>query len=193
MSTLAESWQRAEIPGTKKALLINKPEIVAAMVKRAKRPILVIGHQVAETALNEREKAIDRIIELARIAEIPVVATAHITKEFFNRGFNPSSWMSAVEIGSRLQDPEWKGLDGKGAYDLALFIGIPYYMEWVMLAGLKNFASNLKTITLDRFYQPHANWSFPNLPVQKWDEQLKLIINILKEKKEKEGTLHEHV
>jgi len=188
MSMLAEPWQRAEVSGTKKALIINKPEIVTAMIKRAKRPILVVGHQVAEMELNEQEKAIDRIIELAKAAEIPVVATAHITKEFFNRGFKPSSWMSAVEIGSRLQDSEWTGLDGKGAYDLALFVGLPYYMEWVMLTGLKNFASNLKTISLDRFYQPHANWSFPNLPIQKWDEQLKLIINLLKEKKEKEGT-----
>lgn len=187
MGMLAEPWQRAEVSGTKKALVINKPEIVAAMIRRAKRPILVAGHQVAEIELNEHEKAIDRIIELAKAVKIPVVATAHITKEFFNRGFKSLSWMSAVEIGSRLQDPEWAGLDGKGAYDLALFVGLPYYMEWVILTGLKNFASNLKTISLDRFYQPHANWSFPNLPIPKWDEQLKLIINLLKEERREEG------
>jgi acetyl-CoA decarbonylase/synthase complex subunit epsilon len=184
VSLIAEPWQRAEVAGTKKALIINKPEIVAAMIKRAKRPILVVGHQVVETELSEGEKAIDRIIELAKTAEIPVVATAHIIKEFLNRGFNPSSHMSIMEIGSRLQAPDWTGLDGKGAYDLAIFVGIPYYMEWVILTGLKNFAQNLKTISLDRFYQPHANWSFPNLPLQKWDEQLKLITNLLKEREE---------
>lgn len=187
MSLIAEPWQRAEVPGTRKAMVINKPEVVAAMIKQAKRPILVVGHQVVETELNDSEKAIDRIIELAKAAGIPVVATAHIIKEFLSRGFRPSSWMSAMEIGNRLQDVKWNGLDGKGVYDLALFVGIPYYMEWVILTGLKNFAQNLKTISLDRFYQPHANWSFPNLPMPKWDEQLKLIINLLKEERREEG------
>jgi acetyl-CoA decarbonylase/synthase complex subunit epsilon len=51
----------------------------------------------------------------------------------------------------------------KEQYDLALFVGFPYYMEWTILSGLKHFAPNLKTITLDNYYQPHASWSFPNM------------------------------
>ncbi|MFQ5822105.1 MAG: carbon monoxide dehydrogenase beta subunit family protein, partial [Candidatus Heimdallarchaeota archaeon] len=42
MGMKAEPWQKAEIAGPKKALLILKPEVVVAMVKRAKRPILVV-------------------------------------------------------------------------------------------------------------------------------------------------------
>jgi len=76
-------------------------------------------------------------------------------------------------------DPEWKGLDGGGQYDLALFVGMPYYMEWVVLSGIKHFAQNLKTITLDRFYHPHASWSFPNLPLKSWMENLKVIMEKL--------------
>jgi acetyl-CoA decarbonylase/synthase complex subunit epsilon len=85
--------------------------------------------------------------------------------------------MSAMEIGSRLNDPEWKGLDGKGPYDLALFMGLPYYMEFVILAGLKHFSTNLKTVSLDRFYNPHASWSFPNLSVKDWSESLKVMLS----------------
>nr|NIO37593.1 CO dehydrogenase/acetyl-CoA synthase complex subunit epsilon [Candidatus Bathyarchaeota archaeon] len=75
-----------------------------------------------------------------------------------------------------------KGLDGKGPYDLALFMGFPYYMEFVILSALKHFSTNLKTISLDRFYNPHATWSFPNLSVEDWSKSFEIILNKLGEK-----------
>ncbi len=174
----AEPWQTAEIPGPTKALVITKPEIVAAMIKKAKNPILIVGHEAAEIKLGER-KPIDYVIRMAKASKAHVVATAHIVKEFLERGFQSSVSMPAVDIANRLQDSEWKGLDGKGQYDLALFIGIPYPMEWNMLSGLKHFAPHLRTISLDRFYQPHASWSFPNLSLEEWRKNLKVIVDEL--------------
>jgi acetyl-CoA decarbonylase/synthase complex subunit epsilon len=149
------------------------------MVKRAKRPILIVGHEVAETGLGE-EKAIDCLIRFAETSTVPVVATAHTVKAFVDRGFHPAAWMPAVDIANRLGDLKWKGLNGKGGYDLALFVGIPYYMEWLILSGLKHFASKLKTISLDRFYQPHASWSFLNISVEEWKKNLDTIEKELK-------------
>jgi len=171
----AEPWQTAEIPGPKRALVITKPEVAAAMIKRAKRPILIVGHKATEIELEDK-RLIDYMIELAKNANIPVVATAHTISEFLKRGYQPASWMPAVDIGNRLTDSQWSGLDGKGPYDLALFVGLPYYMEWTILSGLKHFAPNLKTITLDNVYQPNASWSFPNISLKDWMENLKLII-----------------
>jgi acetyl-CoA decarbonylase/synthase complex subunit epsilon len=177
----AESWQRAEIPGPKKALVFAKPEVVATKVKMAKRPILVVGHETVNTGLGD-EKVIDYIISMAKAAEIPVVATAHIFGEFVKRGFQPAAWMSVMDIVNRLQDSGWKGLDGMGQYDLALFIGIPYYMEWTILSSLKHFSSDLTTISLGRFYQPQATCSFSNLSLKYWFECVKVIISELGEK-----------
>lgn len=178
MSATAEPWQKAEIAGPKKALLISKPEVVVAMVKKAKRPILVVGHLAAED-YSDDVKMIDYAIRMSKAAGIPVVATAHITTEFIKRGLQPASWMPAMDIGNRLKDSEWEGLDGKGPYDLAMFMGLPYYMEFVILAGLKHFSTNLKTISLDRFYNPHATWSFPNLSVKDWNESFEIIVSKL--------------
>jgi len=165
---IQEPWQTAEIPGPKKAHVITKPAVVGAMVKRAKRPIFIVGHKAVEVELGG-EKAIDLVIHLAKDMEIPVVATAHTVGEFIKRGFHPVAWMPAMDIGNRLKDPEWKGVDGQGHYDLAIFMGIPYYMEWLILSGLKHFAyKHLTTISLDRFYQPHATWSFPNMKIEEW-------------------------
>jgi acetyl-CoA decarbonylase/synthase complex subunit epsilon len=181
MSAKAEPWQKAEIAGPKKALVMLKPEVVVAMVKRAKRPILVVGHLAAED-YSDDVKMIDYAIRMSKAGGVPVVATAHIATEFIKRGFRPSASMSAMDIGARLNDPEWKGLDGKGPYDLAMFMGLPYYMEFVILAGLKHFSTNLKTISLDRFYNPHASWSFPNLSVKDWNESFEVLIKKLGEK-----------
>lgn len=149
------------------------------MVKRARRPILVVGHEAAETEVG-KEKLIDYMIRLAKTSNIPVVATAHIVKEFVGRGFQPAAWMPVMDISNRLRDSGWKGLDGQGPYDLALFVGIPYYMEWLILSGLKSFSSGLKTVSLDRFYQPHASWSFPNISLEEWKKSLDTIEKKLK-------------
>ena len=175
--SIAEPWQKAEIAGPKKALVITKPEVVVAMVKKAKRPVLVVGHEAAEID-SDGGKLIDQAIAIAKTTGMGVVATAHIIGGFIKRGFKDAVVMPAVDIAKRLEDPEWKGLDGKGQYDLALFTGIPYYMEWVILSSLKHF-SNIKTICLDRYYQPNATWSFPNLSPKDWNENLKIIINNL--------------
>jgi acetyl-CoA decarbonylase/synthase complex subunit epsilon len=174
----AEPWQKAETAGPTKALVITKPEVVVAMVKKAKRPILIVGHEAAETEI-EGKKPLDYAIRISKAGKIPVVATAHIVGEFVKKGFQPAAFMPAVDIGNRLVDPEWKGLDGNGQYDLAMFMGITYYMEWVIFSGLKHFGQNLITISLDRYYHPQASWAFPNLPEKDWVQNLEVIISKL--------------
>jgi acetyl-CoA decarbonylase/synthase complex subunit epsilon len=181
MSVKEEPWQKAEIAGPKKALLISKPEVVVAMIKRAKRPILIVGHQAAEE-YSDDAKMIDYAIRIGKITAIPTVATGHIVSEFVKRNFNAATSMTAMDIGNRLADPEWRGLDEKGTYDLALFMGLPYYMEFVVLSGLKHFSTKLTTISLDRFYNPHATWSFPNISIKDWKENFETILQKLGEK-----------
>ena len=180
-----ESWQTAEIPGPRRAFVISKPQIVSTMIRRAKRPLLVVGHESIMKELGEK-KLIDYAIMIARAGKIPVVATAHIIGEFKRRGQEAAASMSFIEIGDRLKDPNWMGLDGNGQYDLVLVMGLPYYMSWLVLSGLKHFALRgdkyLTTISMDRYYQPHASWSFLNLPVEKWMENLRNIAEGLEER-----------
>jgi len=168
-----EPWQRAEVPGPVKAQLLTKPEVVSALLKRAKRPLLVVGTGVLG---EEGGRALDYVIRIARAGKIPVVATAHTAVELKRRGFQPAARMAAVEICSRLTDPGWS-LQGDGQpHDLVLILGLgPYYMEWLMESGLKSFALHLRTISLNRFYQPHCSWSFPNLSEEEWYKNLERI------------------
>jgi acetyl-CoA decarbonylase/synthase complex subunit epsilon len=175
-----EPWQCAEIAATKKANPIQKPEIAVAMIKKAARPILIVGSNATERFM-EGKPLIDYLIEFANASKVPVVATAHMVGEFLKRGYTPASFMTAMDIGNRVVDPEWQGLDGKGHPDLVMFVGLPYYMEALILSGLKHFAPDLRTMTLDNLYHAHASWSFPNAPLEVWAENLKVMTQKFKD------------
>ena len=166
-----EPWQCAEIAATKKANPITKPEVAVAIIKRAAHPILVVGSNATERCMEGR-KLIEYLIDFAKASKVPVVATAHMVGEFLKRGYEPAGFMSAMDIGNRLVDPDWQGLDGKGHPDLAIFVGLPYYMEALILSGLKHFAPDLRTMTLDNLYHPHASWSYPNATLEDWAANL---------------------
>ncbi|HEY3273497.1 MAG TPA: CO dehydrogenase/acetyl-CoA synthase complex subunit epsilon [Methanocella sp.] len=172
---IIEPWQIAEIPGPKKATVIAKPEVVDAMIKRAKRPVLIVGHLSAETTLADRT-LIDYLIDLANARGIPIIATGHTNMALVKRGYTQATIMTAVDAGKRLTDPQWAGPDGKGPHDLAMFAGLPYYMEWTILSGLKHFAPQVRTVTLDNVYQPHASFSFANIPAGEWQKNLDALI-----------------
>ena len=169
-----EPWQCAEIASTKKATPIQKPEVAVAMIKRAQRPLLIVGSN-ATMRYMEGKPLIDYMIDFANASKVPVVATAHMVGEFIKRGYHPASFMGAMDIGQRLVAPTWQGLDGKGHPDLVLFVGLPYYMESLMLSGMKHFAPDLKTMTLDNLFHVHASFSFPNATLEEWAANLKVM------------------
>jgi acetyl-CoA decarbonylase/synthase complex subunit epsilon len=171
-----EPWQCAEIAATKKANPITKPEVVVAIIKRAARPLLIVGSNATERCM-EGKQLINYLIDFGIASKIQVVTTAHMVGEFLKRGYEPADFMNAMDIGNRLVDPEWQSIDGKGHPDLALFVGMPYYMESLILSGLKHFAPDLKTMTIDNMYHPHASWSFPNTTLEDWANNLKLMIS----------------
>ena len=175
-----EPWQCAEVSSTKKANPITKPEVAVAMIKKAQRPILIVGSNATERWMEGKE-LIDYLIDFARASKIQVVATAHMVGEFLKRGYEPAGFMSAMDIGNRLVDAEWQGIDGKGHPDLALFVGLPFYMEGLILSGLMHFAPELRTITLDNMYHPHASWSFPNGTLEDWANNLKVMTSKFEE------------
>jgi acetyl-CoA decarbonylase/synthase complex subunit epsilon len=173
---IAEPWQIAEIPGPKKAAIISRAEVIDA-IKRSKRPVMIVGHQAVEIRTNDRNM-IDDLIDLGKIRRIPIIATGGANRALLKRGYTQATIMTAVDAGHRLSDREWKGLDGKGPYDLAIFAGLPHYMEWTIRSGLRHFAPHVKTVSLKccgRYYPglstlPHISgpcpWTACISPVQ---------------------------
>jgi acetyl-CoA decarbonylase/synthase complex subunit epsilon len=112
---------------------------------------------------------------------MPIAVTGHLISEFKKREINNIHSISVMDLGNKLTDPNWDGLDGEGHYDLVIFAGFPYYIEWLVLSGLKNFAPELKTISLDSSYQPNASWSLTTMRNEKWKEFLKEVLSLMEE------------
>jgi anaerobic carbon-monoxide dehydrogenase, CODH/ACS complex subunit epsilon len=174
--------QVAEIPGPQKALIIQNAESMATMVKRASRPLFVFGSK-SQTIMTHDGDLIDTAIKLSENPKNTIVTTAHTIAEFRKRKGDKVYNMQLMNLGDRLRDPDWGGFDGRGLYDLIVFVGFTYYLEWLVLSGLKNFARGLRTISLDRTYQPNAGLSMGLMTEKEWKDTLEKIVSMLVEVK----------
>jgi len=169
-------WETGNVFGPKTAVPI-KGDAVGRLMKAAKRPLLVVGAKILEEKL-EGSSMLSYIVDLSNSRQIPVVATAHTLKPLANAGIQPTL-MGLVELPDRLRDSNWS-LDGKGPHDLIVLAGITYRLQSQMLSTLKHFATHLKTVSLDRYYQPNADFSFPNFEQNVWIENLQMLMQVLK-------------
>jgi acetyl-CoA decarbonylase/synthase complex subunit epsilon len=170
-------WEKGNIFGPKTAM-VSKGDVVGRLIKSAKRPLLIVGAKILEDDVGGKP-LLNYVIELSKAANIPVVATAHTLKPLVENGLRSPAAMGMVEITDRLRDPSWS-LDGKGPHDIVVLAGITYQLQSQMLSTLKNFAAHLKTISLDRYYTPNADWSFPNLDEKSWAQDLDKLIKAIK-------------
>jgi anaerobic carbon-monoxide dehydrogenase, CODH/ACS complex subunit epsilon len=133
-----------------------QPNVAGKMISKAKRPLFVVGSQILKD-----EELLKRTIEIAKKADIPVAATGHSMKGFVGTDVD-AKYINIHALATYLCDPDWTGLDGKGQYSTIISLGhYKYYINQVY-SGLKNF-SNLKTISIDKYYLQNATMSFGNI------------------------------
>jgi len=168
------------LTGIKSARLIEDPVEYANLIKKAKRPLLVVGPLLlASTA--DGKILMEYALDIAKVADIPICATAQTKGKIVELGVQPDSVYDVVEIANALKDPDWQGVKKEGNHDLVIFFGIRSDLGNQSLSTLKHFAPHLKTMTLCKHYFPHANYSLPNFKKDaKWQEFLESLIANLK-------------
>ncbi|ADG13689.1 CO dehydrogenase/acetyl-CoA synthase complex, epsilon subunit [Methanocaldococcus infernus ME] len=157
---------------------IASPKIVAMAVKKAKRPMFVLG-----SLLNSLPEEITmEILEVAKLLKnkynVTIVSTggSYLT---LSKYLEPDAKIGIIDLINNLRNPYWEGFDGKGNYDLILFVGVPYYIATQGLSTLKHFAPHLRTITLCKFMHPNADYSFPNLSNEDWLSYLRNLKSLI--------------
>jgi len=158
-------WQPTVIAGPRHALLLT-PAIAKMMLKKAKRPLFVIG-----SLIEEDKEIVSLCKDIVNEWNLPVAATGNIYKTLTENEVKSKRY-GTIEIINLLKDPEWKGINGEGQYDLVLFIGVTYYLASQGLSSLKHFAPHLKTLTLCKYFHSNANASFPNMSDSEWKKYL---------------------
>jgi acetyl-CoA decarbonylase/synthase complex subunit epsilon len=149
------------LTGVKGATEMKEAAPLIKIIKKAARPLLVIGPQALEIQIDGK-LFIEYLVEIARAGKIPICATAHTKKKLLELGVTPESAYDLIEIINSLKDPEWKGVKGEGCHDFVLFGGVRTDLGNQGLSALKHFAPHLKTMTLCKYYYPNANFSLPN-------------------------------
>jgi len=171
------------LTGIKGAKVVTEAAEFADTIKRAKRPLFVLGPRLLATSLDGKS-LVEYALEIAKAAKAPVCATAHIRAKMMELGVKPDSELDVVEIVNHLKDPEWKGLRKEGNHDLVVFFGIRTDLGNQGLSTLKHFAPHLKTMTLCNYVFPHADYSLPNF---RKDEEWKVFLENLIAKLKEEG------
>ncbi len=123
--------------------------VEAADLILSSRAVLVTGG-----LLLEREELVEYAVKLSRF--MPVIATGASSKPLLERGVQPlTKSFTLHHVIQFAEDGEWEPLK---RCDLMVFLGVqPYYLSRV-LSSLRHF-SRIKTLSLDEFYQPNADYS----------------------------------
>lgn len=168
------------LTGFKSAAEMKDPKALAKIIKRAERPLLVIGPKALTLMVVDRP-FIEYLVEMAKVANIPICATAHTKGRIEQLGMVPDSTYDIMEILNHLKDPDWKGVKGEGNHDLVIFGGFRTDLGNQGLSTLKHFAPHLKTLTLCKYYYPNATFSLPNIRKdEEWKALLEGLIEELK-------------
>jgi acetyl-CoA decarbonylase/synthase complex subunit epsilon len=169
------------LTGLKSAKLIEDPAEYADLIKKAKRPLLVVGPLLL-ASMGDGKSLMQYALDIAKTGSIPICATAQTRGKMVELGVEPECVYDVVEIVNALKDPSWQGVKKEGNHDLVMFFGIRSDLGNQGLSTLKHFAPHLKTMTLCKHYFPHANYSVPNFKKDaKWLEFLDgLIANLEK-------------
>ena len=168
------------LTGTKSARVIEDAEEYANLIGKAKRPLLVLGPRLLELSLDGK-LLLEYALEIAKVANIPICATAHVKGKMTELGVKPDSVYDAVEIVNHLKDPQWQGVKKEGNHDLVIFFGIRTDLGEQALSPLKHFAPHLRTMTLCKYVFPNADYSLPNFRKdEQWKEFLESLISNLK-------------
>lgn len=172
------------LTGTRTSRTVEEAKDIVRQIKKAKRPLLVIGPLTTKVILGEK-LLIEYAIEIAKAGGIPICATATTKAKLLEYGVKPDSVYDVVEIVNALKDPDWKGVRGEGNHDLVIFLGIRSDLANQGLSTLKHFAPHLSTLTLCKYYYVHADYSLPNLRKdEQWKSILEGIVEGLKTEKE---------
>jgi acetyl-CoA decarbonylase/synthase complex subunit epsilon len=170
------------LTGTKAARIIEDANECAYLIKLAKMPLLVVGSRAITTTLGGK-LLIEYGVEIAKTLDIPICATAHTKKKLMELGVEPASSYDIIEILNHLKDPAWSGVRREGNHDLVMFLGFRTDLGEQGLSTLKHYAPHLRTMTLCKYYYPHASYSLTNLRRdEQWKEFLDSLITKLSNK-----------
>ena len=151
-------WHLGNVPGWVVAQNLTG-ESLERILQKAKNSLLIVS-QIEDF---EKDLALKYIRKLASKGAT-IVFTPWAVKAF---DIAYDEMIGLVEVTDRIVKGYQIGKKSND-FDYVFFFGGNYYHQSQMLSSLKNFATQLTTVSLTRYKQPNASHSFPNLKEARW-------------------------
>ncbi|MBD3351211.1 MAG: CO dehydrogenase/acetyl-CoA synthase complex subunit epsilon [Candidatus Lokiarchaeota archaeon] len=176
---MSSPYQKALIPGPDVGVAVSDPLTMTNIIKKSSNVLVVIGANAVKETIGDITYA-DKLLEIAKKANATIIATASAYKHFVDIGKKEEvNNMPLINLIDRLRDPEWINIDSEGnKYDLIIFGGFLIYYLSQMLSTLRNYTI-YRTVCLDRYHQPNARFSLPNIEKSEWIDYLEEILSKL--------------
>ncbi|MFQ5819430.1 MAG: CO dehydrogenase/acetyl-CoA synthase complex subunit epsilon [Candidatus Heimdallarchaeota archaeon] len=159
-------WQVGNVPGWVVARKLTG-ESLERLVKKATNPLLIVS-KLDDFEMDVSVKFIKKLEERGST----IVFTPWAVKTFqVYDDINCDEILGMVEVTDRIVKEIYIGSKTKN-FDLIIFLGGLYYHQSQMLSAVKNFATHLTTVSLTRYFQPNATYSFPNLKEKRWISEM---------------------
>jgi CO dehydrogenase/acetyl-CoA synthase epsilon subunit len=168
-----EYWLYGDIPpGPIKASVITDIKSVVDILKRYKGKLLAIGSQIVRLCELTSQDLIDRVVSIALNSNTSIsTSSPAVIKTLDLKGVKNYEVAFPLELMQRVSR---KGME------LVMFLGYPYYYEWLFLNYLKHYAPNTKTLSLEPYAQPNATWTLTSLPLPLWYKNICSLEELLK-------------
>ncbi|MFQ6123910.1 MAG: CO dehydrogenase/acetyl-CoA synthase complex subunit epsilon [Candidatus Heimdallarchaeota archaeon] len=167
-------WQVGNVPGWVVARKLTG-ESLERLLKKATNPLLIVS-KLDDFEMNVAIKFMKNLAERGNT----IVFTPWAVKAFQGQDISYNAILGLVEVTNRLVKGGQIG-NKNGDFDLVLFLGGLYYYQSQILSAIKNFATHLTTVSLMRYYQPNATYSFPNLKEKRWISEMESVLETLAE------------
>lgn len=174
-------WRVNVLTGVKGARVIEEPRECASLIRRARRPLYIAGPRAIDHYFADGKTSLEYALEIARLVNIPICATAHVKKRMLELGTTPDSVYDIIEIINHLRYPDWQGVRKEGNHDLVIFTGIRCELAELGLSTLKHFAHHLKTMALCRYSHANADYAQPIMSDEKWKGYFEELVTNLRQ------------
>jgi acetyl-CoA decarbonylase/synthase complex subunit epsilon len=116
------------LTGLKSAKLIEDPAEYADLIKKAKRPLLVVGPLLL-ASMGDGKSLMQYALDIAKTGSIPICATAQTRGKMVELGVEPECVYDVVEIVNALKDPSWQGVKKEGNHDLVMILATRAFLR----------------------------------------------------------------
>ncbi|MFW9995079.1 MAG: carbon monoxide dehydrogenase beta subunit family protein [Candidatus Odinarchaeota archaeon] len=162
-------WQLGNVPGPTIARPLE-PKTFTRLMK--KNSVFIVGIKVGEEG--EEGEFLRKLTKVIASKGIPIIASPSSEKMLREQGITAKLAMNLPVLTKKLAMEDWDNL-GFIAESVAIS-GFYYYYQSQALAALRNNADKLKSISIDPYFSPNANYSSPSVPKKKLSEWYKEMI-----------------